>query len=587
MAHETNNSNNAELRSVRDTVESIWVAIVLAFVLRAFLIEAFVIPTGSMAPRLMGEHWQLQCASCGYPYAFGAPRALRLDAAGARPESNMPVSASCPNCGFAHQTVRSQPSSGDRVLVLKYLYHVVEPQPWDVVVFRNPQNNHENYIKRLVGLPGQTLEIVHGNVFVTSDPNAADPNASEEQATHFAWKILTKPRRAQESMWQVVCDNDYQPDRQDLRRKGVPVRGWFVDAGSSAWDANGDFGRTLAFRGDSREEYVTFGVEGAAPGDRALREVFLPHYGYNQPGEEARSIVASTDICTDLKLSCVFTPGSADAAMAMTLSSFTHYFKGEVKADGTVAMYSLESESPPKAGATWNILSGSPVKIAPLEIGRGHEVALSHADLTVTLWVNGQAVLTLPPGEYPENYGTIKKHMQEALRDHLTRPVPTPTVRVSARGGPCTLQHVRLMRDVYYTEQMLAGTEDDPRYTYIRKDAAGRAFGYDPDRLSGHGGWGTRGHRITLRRNAGNSDLDEFFVLGDNSPLSQDGRMWTAAAPTLQLYDVDNHPQYKPGTVPRYNMLGRAMFVYWPAGYSPPFLSLPVVPNVGKMRLIR
>ena len=45
-----------DLGSLRDTIESIWVAIVLAFVLRAFMIEAFSSPTGSMAERLMGDH---------------------------------------------------------------------------------------------------------------------------------------------------------------------------------------------------------------------------------------------------------------------------------------------------------------------------------------------------------------------------------------------------------------------------------------------------------------------------------------------------------------------------------------------------
>ena len=55
MAKESDKKQR-ELVVVRDTVESIWVAIVLAFVLRAFAFEAFVIPTGSMAPRLMGAH---------------------------------------------------------------------------------------------------------------------------------------------------------------------------------------------------------------------------------------------------------------------------------------------------------------------------------------------------------------------------------------------------------------------------------------------------------------------------------------------------------------------------------------------------
>jgi len=56
-------------------------------------------------------------------------------------------------------------NAGDRVLVLKYLYRFREPEPWDVVVFRNPQDNRQNYIKRLIGLAGETIEIVHGDIF--------------------------------------------------------------------------------------------------------------------------------------------------------------------------------------------------------------------------------------------------------------------------------------------------------------------------------------------------------------------------------------------------------------------------------------
>ncbi len=42
--------------NVKETVESILVAFILAFVFRAFVVEAFVIPTGSMAPTLYGAH---------------------------------------------------------------------------------------------------------------------------------------------------------------------------------------------------------------------------------------------------------------------------------------------------------------------------------------------------------------------------------------------------------------------------------------------------------------------------------------------------------------------------------------------------
>ena len=58
--------------ALRETVESIALAVILAFLFRAFVAEAFVIPTGSMAPTLMGQHKDVQCPECGYWYQAGA-----------------------------------------------------------------------------------------------------------------------------------------------------------------------------------------------------------------------------------------------------------------------------------------------------------------------------------------------------------------------------------------------------------------------------------------------------------------------------------------------------------------------------------
>ena len=61
----------AERDSFLETMESLIVAFILAFVFRAYVVEAFVIPTGSMAPRLNGQHLELTCANCGYHYRVG------------------------------------------------------------------------------------------------------------------------------------------------------------------------------------------------------------------------------------------------------------------------------------------------------------------------------------------------------------------------------------------------------------------------------------------------------------------------------------------------------------------------------------
>ena len=55
----------------RETVESVVIAFTLALLFRAFEAEAFVIPTGSMAPTLMGRHKDLACESCGRDFRVG------------------------------------------------------------------------------------------------------------------------------------------------------------------------------------------------------------------------------------------------------------------------------------------------------------------------------------------------------------------------------------------------------------------------------------------------------------------------------------------------------------------------------------
>jgi len=604
MAQQRSESGT-DLASIRDTVESIWVAIVLAFVLRAFMIEAFVIPTGSMAPRLMGEHWELTCDACRFEYAFGAPT-HRADedlstGRGARVSGEIGA-ARCPSCGYPYQgaTFSAPVSSGDRVLVLKYLYRFVEPQPWDVIVFKNPQNNRENYIKRLIGLPGETIEIVHGDIFVAPGPEGP-------------WSIRAKPPHAQEAMWQVVYDNDYPPDPEKLRARGVTRRGWFPDKGAQAWELGGQVGRRFVFHGSTGPEAIRFGVEKepGRPEERnrdILRAMFAPTYGYNRNliTSEAEMGKDLSDVCGDLKLSFVLEPRSPDTVVSLMTSSFNHHFKGQLKVGGEVALYYCDTDDEPRDDE-WQVLCPE-TKIAPLSPGRGHEIALTHVDLTVTLWVDGEPAIQFGAKEYQErfeNRETLKARIAETpsapagtgdSRDKTAPPTArhsdkpyTPLVRIAVQGPPCELSHVKLMRDVYYTNQGLDSAEKDtgkrehdPRWDYIREPNVQAAFG-----MNGNQGWGVTGHKITLTRHEDEPDLDEFYVLGDNSPQSLDSRAWTAAAPSLKLYD-HARPLYRPGTVPRYCLLGRAMFVYWPAGFAPPGLpGLPIIPNVGRMRLIR
>ncbi len=574
---------------MRDTVQSIGIAVVLAFVLRAFLIEAFVIPTGSMAPRLMGEHWRLQCPVCGFEYDYGWT-AMSGQPSGRR--KSHPSNATCPNCNHNYKASDGSATwvaGGDRVLVLKYLNNFRDPQPWDVVVFRNPQNNRENYIKRLIGVPGETIEIIHGNVWVKLDDDSP-------------WTIRHKPPNVQEVMWQIVHDNDYQPfipavqptgqvNYPQARPPDPSIIPWWTDPRRSGmWDTTGNQNRLFAFKG-SAPAGLLFGGPDENSSVRIDRSfTFLPSYGYNSIGNEANprsNPHYRSEVCTDLRLSFVYRPQAADSRVVLLLDAMAKGYAAEVSADGTVRLLHrpgaaaaiLAAGNPAELTEATGWTTWQEGKLPPLEVGRGHELAITNVDYHLTLWVNGKAVLESDSTQYPADHDASAAAMQKVLdgRDRI----PTPQVAIAAAGGPCQLLHVRLERDVYYTFTNL-DLRRGPRWQYARSlegDASPEASPL---------GWGMLGRPIRLRgdKSAPNS-LDAFFVLGDNSPQSHDSRRWTLAAPTLRLFQ-DGEAVYQLGTVPRYNMIGKAVFVYWPSGFRLPHISdLPLVPNVGSMRRVR
>src|SRR5512142_1289289 len=84
--------------AVREIVESVAIAFILAFLIRTFEAEAFVIPTGSMASTLMGRHKDLVCPMCGTE--FQASASEEVDANNNRSRGVEVVSATCPNCRY-------------------------------------------------------------------------------------------------------------------------------------------------------------------------------------------------------------------------------------------------------------------------------------------------------------------------------------------------------------------------------------------------------------------------------------------------------------------------------------------------------
>lgn len=67
---------------------------------------------------------------------------------------------------------------GQFVLVNKLAYRLGQPDRGDVLVFHNPRNTNEDYIKRIIGLPGDTVEVRDQTVFINGE-------AVVEEFTHF------------------------------------------------------------------------------------------------------------------------------------------------------------------------------------------------------------------------------------------------------------------------------------------------------------------------------------------------------------------------------------------------------------------
>lgn len=163
-------------KSIRDglriTLDRAIVFVMAVLVLRSFVLEGYLISTGSMAPGLLGFHRRIHCPSCGYSFAFGVSFDDSVDSGnGAIIEPSGPRRyATCPNCHQINIDVGGVPNShGDQLLVLKHAYDLRSPHRWETIVFRNPASPEEAYVKRVVGLPGEELQVRNGDVFINGE----------------------------------------------------------------------------------------------------------------------------------------------------------------------------------------------------------------------------------------------------------------------------------------------------------------------------------------------------------------------------------------------------------------------------------
>lgn len=92
----------------------------------------------------------------------------------------------------------------NRIIGLRFSYWFSNPERGDIVIFKYPVNETENYIKRIIGLPGETIEIREGKIYIDgSDTPLDEPYLKEEWTTENDGYIFHVP----EDCYLMLGDN--------------------------------------------------------------------------------------------------------------------------------------------------------------------------------------------------------------------------------------------------------------------------------------------------------------------------------------------------------------------------------------------
>ncbi|MFW6059903.1 MAG: signal peptidase I [Phycisphaeraceae bacterium] len=541
--------------SVKETFESIIIAFVLAFVFRAYVVEAFVIPTGSMAPTLMGAHLDVTCDQCGYRFASDVPGHSVVEINGTRQAVQLreDTEVVCPMCRFANPLRReTHPASGDRILVQKYIYQVTEPRRYDVVVFKAPHEPQRNYIKRLIGLPGEAIHIFEGNIYTR-------PAGSNEP-----WRIARKTDRprVQRAVWQPIYDSRFIPrDGGDSALRTADQHWappWTPTASPERWELDGR--RSYLHRSD-QPGTIRFDFDRLGYQTRPRPGAFVSRYPYNQFKASDHNALVDWEPIEEVRLAAVFQPERAGLSARLATTArldreATETLAATIDADGTVQLTATDS-----AGQTRDLTA--PTHLEPFAAGESRRVELWYVDQEASVWIEGERVLRWrfdPP-------------LTDA-RDLLARPRADnlPHVSITVAGSPVALHQVQLDRDVHYSIH-----SNSNHRRVLARGALQRE--------------GEPGEPLRLR-------ADEFFCIGDNTPWSHDSRYWDDVDPWVRhryfddldsldrSADADRVPDFRPGIIPRELMMGRAFFVYYPAPYAWSATAPRYFPNFGDMRFI-
>ncbi|MGD8564636.1 MAG: signal peptidase I [Desulfarculaceae bacterium] len=164
----------------REYLEAVIWAVVLALIIRAWAVQAFKIPSGSMKPTLLiGDHLLVSKSSYGIKLPFS-----------------------------------------DRVFL-----PIGDPQRGDIIVFRYPEDRDKDFIKRIIGLPGETLEVRSKKVYINGK-ELSDPWG------HFSDRLsIPGPMQSRDNFGPVTIPPGHYFVMGDNRDESMDSRFWFGGRG--------------------------------------------------------------------------------------------------------------------------------------------------------------------------------------------------------------------------------------------------------------------------------------------------------------------------------------------------------------------
>jgi len=531
---------------IKETLTSLIIAFILAFLFRGFVIEGFQIPTGSMAPTLMGKHVRFVSPYNGYDWSVGPWTYAPRSPVPMRQQMNMKVKD--PMSALTITDTNRRLAAGDRVFVLKYLPFLHQPERWDVVVFKNP-GTHENYIKRLVGLPGEQVAIVDGDVFTRPFVDGQTSVSGWDAWAESGWDIARKSERIQRTMFLDVYDSRYVPMPMDPGFRspftgmtpgweGVETNAKYRYTGSSstalAWNTNREITDANAYNQTS-ERFDLF----ARSDDKNIRLRPFP----------------VSDVAVTLNIEANEEPVQISAV----LEARGMEFRGVV--DSAAGKARVEMRAATTADSDWTTLDEG--SFSAFEVGEIYHIEFWHVDQALWLFLGDKLVCggtergayQLSPAQ--RAMAATGMSLEELAEDRVlgdgvrnlgvfarTDIYRKPTFRWTFSGGPFTVHNVTVQRDIAYQ---------------INRGRPTR--GGHPDFFPTLNG-------------------DEFFMCGDNSSNSADSRLWLPNEINKWVHqEIDN----RPGMVHRDLIVGKAFMVYFPALLDDgPVLT----PDMGRMRWI-